>query len=46
LPNSQVSFSGAPQGDLRLAVDSSNLEDLHPILMMLPRGMPSDFCLY
>jgi translocation and assembly module TamB len=42
LPNSQVSFSGAPQGDFRLGVDSTDLKDLSPMLTILPRRVPAD----
>lgn len=42
LPNSRVSFSGAPRGELQLEVDSANLADLTPILTMLPRRVPDD----
>jgi translocation and assembly module TamB len=43
LPNSQISFSGAPLAELRLGLDSTDLRDLHPILTMLPRSVPADF---
>jgi len=41
-PNSRASFSGTPGGELRLAVDSTNLDDLRPALSMLPQRVPAD----
>lgn len=42
LPNSQILFSGVPLAELRLGVDSTNLEDLKPILTILPQSVPAD----
>jgi translocation and assembly module TamB len=42
LPHSQASFSGNFGGELRLAVDSTNFDDLRPALAMLPRPLPAD----
>ncbi len=42
LPNSQASFSGSFGGELRVAADSTNLDDLRPGLAMLPRPIPAD----
>jgi len=42
LPNSQASFSGSLGDELRVAADSTNLDDLRPGLAMLPRPVPAD----
>ena len=42
LPNSQLSFSGAPGRELQLKFDSTNLEDLRPAFALFPKSVPND----
>jgi translocation and assembly module TamB len=41
-PHSTVSFSGSLRGDNQVTVDSSDLEDLKPVVSLLSLTMPAD----